>query len=114
LYYANGGRLMPNSNWVGDPNSTSAQQQREYEFTHAFAFALDRSGNLKWDHNYEIDENVDGLLTSYGEFIYHQKNAYFAHYFDEELIVEHLNKKDEEKEPELAELKLLNADDELR
>lgn len=114
LYYANGGRLMPNSNWVGDPNSTSAQQQREYEFTHAFAFALDRSGNLKWDHNYEIDENVDGLLTSYGEFIYHQKNAYFAHYFDEELIVEHLNKKDEEKEPELAELKLLNSDDELR
>lgn len=114
FYYANGGGLMPNSNWMSDPSSVSEKQSREFDFTHAFAFALDQSGNLKWDHNYEIDESVEGLLTSYGEFHYHQQNAYFVHYYDEEFVVEYLNREDQEQEPKVFELDLLYENDELR
>lgn len=114
FYYANGANFSPNANRNTDQSNSNTEQARDYEFTHAFAFALDKSGNLRWDHNYEIDDTVNGLLSSYGEFIYHQKNAYFAHYYDEELIVEHLNKEDEEKEVGVSSLKMLNDIDELR
>ncbi len=114
FYYANGANFSPNNNWVNDPDNMNAREQREFDFTHAFAFALDHSGNLRWDHNYEIDDSVEGLLSSYGEFIYHDKHAYFAHYYDEELVVEHLNKNKEDKEADVSELTLLNEVDELK
>ena len=91
-----------------------SRDQREFDFTHAFAFSLDHSGNLRWDHNYEIDDTVEGFLSSYGEFIYHDKQAYFAHYYDEELVVEHLNKSKEEKKADVSKLTLLNDLDELK
>lgn len=114
FYYANGSNFSPNNNWATDQTNSNAEEQRDYEFTHAFAFALDRSGNLRWDHNYEIDDTVNGLLSSYGEFIYHEKNAYFAHYYDEELIIEHLNNEAEDKHVGVAELQMLNEIDELK
>lgn len=114
FYYANGANNFPNSNWVSSTSNMNALETREYDFTHAFAFAIDKSGNLKWDYHYEIDDQVNGLLTSYGEFIYHEQNVFFSFYDDKELIVDHMNNVDEEKEQDVSELTLLNEVDELK
>jgi hypothetical protein len=87
---------------------------KELEFTHAFVYALDKSGNLKWDHNYAIDETVEGVLASYGAFLYHNEQAYFAHYYDEDLVVEFLNREDQDAPPQSIKLPLLEETDELK
>jgi hypothetical protein len=112
--FSGGSAVFSPNTWSNNPDSFESRDPREFEFTHAFTFALDRSGNLRWDHNYEIDETKEGLLSSYGEFIYHDNNAYFAHYYDKQLVVEHLNKKDDEQEADVSLLSLLRESDELK
>ena len=113
FFYGGRSSFLPNSS-ANNSDSFQSRDPREFEFTHAFSFALDRSGNLRWDHNYEIDETKEGLLSSYGEFIYHNNIAYYAHYYDKQLVVEHLNKQDNDKEADISLLSLLEEDDELK
>jgi hypothetical protein len=77
------------------PDNASESDKREIEFTHAFVFALDESGELKWDHNYEIDEKVENVVSSYGAFQYDQTATYFAHFHGQELVVESMTAADQ-------------------
>jgi len=112
-----GGRANRLSSFYGNtfvPENLLNAEPTEFEFSHAFVYALDKSGNLMWDHNYEIDETIEGILSSYGAFLYHDEKAYFAHYEDEELVIEFLNREDQQAEPRSLTLPLLNDEDEVR
>ena len=84
-----------------------------FNFTHAFALVTDRQGRVEWDGSFDIDKTVDGPLTNFGAFQWHNGQAYYAFYDQEELVVKHLN--DQETETgHAAPVDLMNPHDELR
>lgn len=94
-------------------NGVNFTDVKEYEFSHAWAFALDHSGNLLWDSGVEIDESIEGSISSFGEFAYSEGQAIYSNYYDEELIVHPLKSELDSLETIRAPLALLNEDDEL-
>lgn len=73
-------------------NAESQESYNEYEFSHAWTLALDRSGNLLWDFNSKIDESIEGTLRPFGAFAYDEGELYYASYDKQELLVDHVNK----------------------
>lgn len=93
-------------------NFRSASQPNEFDFTHAFAFAINHKGELLWDHSMDIDEELKGTLRTFGAFQWSGADAYYAYYLDEELVARHLN--GNEKERMVQKLRLMDDEDQLR
>lgn len=87
------------------------ESSNEYQFTHAWALAIDKSGNVLWDYNAPIGESIEGLLRPYGDFTYNEGNLFYAHYYDQELLVDHMNKKVVKDTTFSTSLTLLNEDE---
>lgn len=85
----------------------------DFNFTHAFALAIDEKGEVLWDGSFDIKETIDGSLTTFGEFQWHNGETYYGYYHDKELVLKQLNNL-EEKEGNISELTLLSPEDELR
>ncbi len=86
----------------------------DFNFTHAFVLSIDQNAEILWDRSFDIKETIDGgVLTNFGEFQWHDDEAYYAYYHDKELVVKHLNNI-KEKEGNVSELNLLLEGDEIR
>lgn len=85
----------------------------DFNFTHAFALVIDQNGEILWDGSFDIDETVDGPLMNFGEFQWHNDQAYYSFYHDEELVVKHLNNQEIET-GFVTEVDLMEPKDELR
>lgn len=85
----------------------------DFKFTHAYAISLGKDGKIQWDRGFELDENIDGELQSFGEFVIDKDQVYYAFYDDEEFTYQHLNAQ-EEKDPQVEALSLMNEGEELR
>ncbi|MHA7099103.1 hypothetical protein [Roseivirga pacifica] len=107
-----------NAATINAGNRTRVEREMEstyddYKFTHAYAISLGKNGQIQWDKAFELDENIDGELQSFGEFVLSNGEVYFAFYDDEEFTFQHLTA-NEEKEPQVEALNLMNENEELR
>ncbi|OEK03346.1 hypothetical protein BFP97_18255 [Roseivirga sp. 4D4] len=85
----------------------------DFTFTHAFALVIDQKGNVKWDASFDIDEHPEATLEDFGAFQWSGDEAFYAFYHDEELVVKHLNDK-ENKEGSAEPLALMEEGEEIR
>lgn len=108
--------FISNSPFRRGPNLGSTNglvRPPDFSFTHAFALALDFSGNVLWDGSFDIKENPENTLQDFGAFQWVNDQAYYAFYHDREMVVKHLNDAEDTKGDRSA-LALPNEDDELR
>ncbi len=85
----------------------------DFTFTHAFALVIDQKGNVKWDASFDIDEHPEATLEDFGAFQWSGAEAFYAFYHNEELVVKHLNDK-ENKEGSTEPLVLMEEGEEIR
>ena len=83
----------------------------EYQFTHAWVLEIDKSGQVLADYNTPIEESIEGILRPYGDFAYDEGNLFYANYYSQELLVDHMNKKIKADTTFSTELTLLNDDE---
>ncbi len=95
----------------GGPSNLS--DRSDFNFTHAFAFVIDFSGDVLWDGSFDINENPESALEDFGAFQWEDGAAYYAFYHDKELVMKHLNDS-EDKEGYRGALELLNEEEELK
>lgn len=110
--YSNQIQRLPNGNFNSFNNINNSGRISEFDFTHAFSFAIDLKGNILWDKSMEIDESLDGPLRPFGAFQWSGTDAYFAFYHDQELVAKHLN--GDQQERIVEELQLMQDDQKLR
>lgn len=103
-----------NARYFNDPFDIRGNTfSSDIDYTHAFSLVLDEAGEIVWDGSFKINESIDGPARRLGDFQWHEGEAYYAYYDEKDLVVSHLNNK-ENIEGSKSELTLMNPEDELR